>query len=104
MYDIFWAIIATFAAALPLPTLKQFTLTNNYIYIVLALFLYIVLMISYIMLLKYYQMNLLYPILKIFSILIVVVAGIVFFNEKLNMYQIFGIILGSISIYLLSFK
>jgi len=45
-----------------------------------------------------------YPILKVLSAIIVVLSGVVFFNNKLDFESIIGILLGLITIYILSGK
>jgi multidrug transporter EmrE-like cation transporter len=45
-----------------------------------------------------------YPILKVLSVLIVIIAGILLFRATIDIQTIIGIVLGVISIYLLSKK
>ena len=47
-------------------------------------------------------MSTIYPLLKILSIIIVVLVGILSFNEHLKTNHIIGILLGVVAIYLLS--
>lgn len=43
-----------------------------------------------------------YPIIKISSIIVVVLFGVFYFQEKLNAAKICGMLLGLVSLYLLS--
>lgn len=97
-----WLIIATIIAIIPIFLLKQFILTNNYLYIILSLCAYSILIVSYINLFRNNQVSSIYVLLQILQILLVVIVSLLFYNEHIKLAQIIGIILGSVAIYLLS--
>lgn len=98
----FWIIIAVLCSAIPLPLIKLYLDTNQYIYIVLATLLSIVLVYSYVQLLRNSDMMLMYPFIKILSIVLVVIIGVLFFGGSLTLKNIIGIGLGIMALYLLS--
>ena len=63
---------------------------------------YFILILAYIVILPYNNIIIIYPLLKILSIIIVGFAGITVFNKKLSVRGLIGILLGILSIYLLS--
>lgn len=99
-----WLLVATIVAILPIVTIKQYLATNEYMYIALTMMLYIVLMISYINILKASDVSNIYPILQVLQILIIVIYGIVILGETLWIEKIIGLACGFVSVYLLSNK
>lgn len=97
-----WFFIAALVAAAPIPLLKEYTKNNNINMVILSFFSYLLLIYAYIQILKNKNISVLYPLLKVFSVIIVVLAGIFIEKEKLSTNVILGILLGCISIYLLS--
>lgn len=65
---------------------------------------YLILVLSYSIILKEKNITIVYPILKVLSVFIVVFAGLVFFNNQYDSITIIGILFGMVSIYLLSSK
>ena len=104
LYIIFWCIIASIAAALPIPLIKEYTITKHWYWIVSALFSYILLIYAYSIVLSQRNIAVIYPFLKVLSVMLVVVAGIFMFRSNLNTKQWFGLLLGVSSIYLLTSK
>ncbi|AYV77814.1 MAG: hypothetical protein Edafosvirus1_145 [Edafosvirus sp.] len=100
--NIFWIILAVITTATPIVCVLQYNKYNNVWWLALALILYILLIISYINLLKSFDMVDIYPLLKILAIIMVVLMGVLLFGESLDTSQIFGIIFGIIAVYLLS--
>ena len=98
---IYWLIFATVIAITPLYFIKKYIQTNNIIFLIVALVLYIVLIKSYIEIFQLKEISSSYTILQITQILLVVVGGIFIFNEKLTMIKIIGIICALTSVYLL---
>jgi|SRR5271156_4561266 len=96
-----WYLVAAMAAALPVPLVKKYNDTNNKIYLLVAIILYMVLITAYVYILKTHEMATIYPFLKILSIIIVVFVGIIWFNDQLRPKDIIGIILGLVALYLL---
>ena len=97
-----WILIAGVAASIPLMLMKKYIETKKTILIVLSMICYLVVIQSYIQLLATNNISTIYPIIKIVSDLIVIPSGVFLFHEKLNLYNYLGVILGIISIYLLS--
>jgi len=99
-----WFPVAAIAAALPIPFIKQYTLTHNFMWIILSAISYGVLMLAYSIILRDKNITIVYPILKVLSVMIVVIAGALYFYNALDIQSILGIIFGVISIYILSSK
>lgn len=99
--DILMFILAAITAALPLPLLKSYNETKDNSFIMYAIISYLVLIAAYIYITSKYFIAIIYPILKVLSIMIVVFFGVVIYKEKLESYQIVGIVLGLISIMLM---
>lgn len=99
-----WFLVSAIAAAIPIPFLKQYTLTHNYQWVIFSIISYMVLILSYIQLLRGRDIIVVYPFLKILSVLVVIITGILFFQDVPEILTIIGIILGIIAIYLLSKK
>jgi len=102
LYNIFWFIIAATTPALPLAMIKRYTETNNYYWIIMSICCYLLLIFAYSIILTNTDIAIMYPLLKVISILIVVTLGLIFYKSELDGKSILGIILGIISIYLLS--
>jgi multidrug transporter EmrE-like cation transporter len=101
MEIIYWLLFATIIAILPIYFIKQFLITNEIINLIIALFLYCILIKSYIEIFKQKQISSSYTLLQITQILLVVFGSIVIFNEEITSKKIFGIITGLLSVYLL---
>ena len=97
-----WYLIAASAAAIPIPLIKKYTLTDEKIWLIFSAISYIILIYSYSIVLRDENISIIYPFLKVLSVLIVVSVGILAFNEKINLLNSIGIILGILSIYILS--
>lgn len=91
-------IIASIIAILPLYFIKKYIQTNKKYYIGISIILYCILTYLYINIFRKGSLSNYYVILQILQILIVVVAGLLLFNEKINIKKIMGIIFGMISI------
>lgn len=96
-----WIVIVVLADTIPLPLIKAYVKSNNYLYLIISILLYIILIYTYIKLLLTYNVSSLYPTLKIFSILVVVGYGILILKEKLHLLNYIGLILGILAIFLL---
>ncbi len=100
-YTILLAFIATIIAILPLIFIKKYIVNKEFYNLIIAFVLYILLLLSYIKLFEKGELSSIYIVLQILQIFLVLFAGILFFNESINMTKIIGILLGSLSIYLL---
>jgi len=97
----FYIILATLIALLPVILIKQYIITNNFTYLIISLFAYIILIISYINIFRSGDIVSFYTILQILQILIAIIIGLVLFKEPITFNKIVGIILSIISITLL---
>jgi len=97
-----WFLIAAVAAALPIPFIKQYTLDENLMWIVFSVLSYLILILSYYIILRDKNITVVYPFLKVLSVLMVVLAGLYVFHNQLTISSTVGIVLGILSLYLLS--
>ena len=97
-----WIIINTISAIAAVFLIKGYISTNNYGYLVLAMISYVVLMVSYINMLKYSEVSSIYSFMQIVQLLVAVLISIVFLKETINSNKVIGIILGLLSMYYLS--
>ena len=99
---IFWVILAAIAASLEVVFIKKYIQTKIWYWIFLSFLTSLVLILSYIKTFSGNNVSIIYPIIKILSIIIVIITGEIFFNNKLTIKVIGGIIFGIMSIYLLA--
>jgi len=97
-----WLIIASFFSALTILMVKQYEQTTNYLYLLVVALSEFGLIYSYIELLEKGELVTLFALVKIISILIVIIPGIIFFGSILTTKKIIGLIFGLIAIYLLN--
>jgi multidrug transporter EmrE-like cation transporter len=89
---------------MPIIFIKKYTETQNIMFIILSIFTYFILILSYSIVLVNSNITIIYPVLKVISILTVVLSGLIFFDDKLDIKSFFGITFGILSVYLLSSK
>lgn len=99
-----WFFIAAIAAAIPIPFIKRYTQTHNLLWIALSAISYIILILAYSIILTNKNITIVYPILKVLSVLIVIGAGLLIFSNRIDLHTVIGIGLGITSIYILSKK
>ena len=97
-----WYCVSAITSAIPIPFIKNYTKTKHNLWIILSILSYGLLIYSYMQILHEEDISYIYPTLKIASIVIVVSAGVIMFNDKLDIRCIFGLLLGLTSIYILS--
>lgn len=97
-----WIFLATLSPIIAMIFIKQYNLNYNFMYIILAAILYIILIVSYIKILKKIDIAIIYTLIQLFQVIAVVTFGIVFFGERINTKQIFGVLLALIATYLLT--
>ena len=97
----FWIILAASTASLQVIFIKKYLQTNDWFWLDLSLLTSVFLLVTYIKIFNGNNISIIYPIIKILSIIIVIITGDVFFKNKITIKSIVGIILGIISIYLL---
>jgi multidrug transporter EmrE-like cation transporter len=95
-------LVGGVTSALPALFVKQYLHSKQSYWIALSGISYAILTYVYILLLKNTSVSILYPLLKVFSILFVIGTGLCFFGEQITINIAAGILLGVGSIYLLS--
>lgn len=99
---LFWYIVAVLSSAIPLPLIKKYNMTGESYLIFMAIVLSMILIWAYIKILQDKNMCTQYSVIKISSILLVALSGIIFFKDNFNTKLTIGVALGIISIYFLS--
>jgi multidrug transporter EmrE-like cation transporter len=80
---------------------KKFCASNNNIFIILIIIFDIIYLYYYLELLKQGNVSSIYALLKIFSLILIIIFGMILFNESISLCKIGGIIFSILSIYLL---
>ena len=96
-----WFLVAAIASAIPIPLIKYYIIHKKILCLWLAITCYYVLVYAYIQILRTKDITVVYPFLKVLSILFVVGAGGIFFKNKMNGEVILGLTLAIMSLYLL---
>jgi hypothetical protein len=99
---ILWYIAAIIASAYAGILVKQYTNDSNIINIYVAVFLNSFLIFCYVKIFADTTISSSYSIIKILSILIVAIVGVIIYQDTLTIHLVMGILFGIISIYLLS--
>jgi drug/metabolite transporter (DMT)-like permease len=95
--------VTALVTTIPPSFIKLFIENNNYYLIFLSIIFYLILIFCYYLIFTSYKnITIIYSLVKITSVLILVTFGVAILHEKLSIKSIIGIILGLISIYLLS--
>ena len=97
-----WYIIAIINSALAGILVKYCVSNSCSSYLYAAIFCNIFVIFAYVQIFKDNSISTSYSCIKIISIILVAIIGFTFFNEKCDINKIVGLILGIISIYLLS--
>ena len=87
---------------IPLALIKKYILNDNTWLLILCLLFYSVMIAIYIKLLRNDGLNKVYTLVQILQVILVVLMGILFFNEKLSLNIIIGLLFGIVAIYLLN--
>ncbi len=96
-----WNIIAPISAIIPIILIKEYTISKNVLLLIGSLICYLVLLYSYINIFKDSKVSSTYTIIQVVQILIVLVAGVLFFKEKITISMLLGILLAIGAILLL---
>ena len=104
LHFIIWMIISAVSSAIPIPFMKYYLETRNIKWIIWIIILYFIGLYSYFITLQNTNIDVIYFITKMFSILLVCISGYFLFGYTLDMQTIFAFILGIISMYILSKK
>lgn len=102
MEQYIWYIVAVLTSAFAGLFVKWYIKTNNNIYLYSSILCQLILVVAYIKLFNDNDISSSYPFIKILSIIIVAIIGFSFLNEIITIKTIIGILLGGISIFLLS--
>ena len=97
-----WLLLASFFSALTILMIKLYEKSINYFYLLVAALSEFGLIYSYIELLEKGELVTQFSLVKIISILIVLIFGIIFFGSELTTKKIIGLIFGMIAFYLLN--
>ena len=100
---LFLIVLSIIVSVLPLFMVKKYIETDNVLYIMSAVLMYGLLIYLYYRLFCENDMCYIYPLIKIASVVLMVLLGIVYFGEGFNNYKFAGIIMGIMSIVLLSY-
>lgn len=95
-------VVGAIASALPALCMKEYAHSYEMHWLFISFISYIILMYAYYKLFEFSRVSVLYPLLKVLSILFVIGTGICFFGEQITINIAAGILLGVGSIYLLS--
>lgn len=98
----FWYFVAAAAAAAPIPLIKRYTEDGHWTWIGLSAVSYATLILAYTFVLRAEDIAIVYPFLKVLSVLFVVMTGLVLFRSHLTLRSATGVGLGAAAIYLLS--
>jgi drug/metabolite transporter (DMT)-like permease len=98
-----WILVGAVATAAPALLVKEYLKDTRATWLLLACALsYAVLVTAYLNLFTTGSVHVLYPIIKVVSILLVVVGGVVLFRERIGWKGIAGGVSAAVAIYLLS--
>ena len=97
-----WIIVGAAAAGAPVRLVKQYLADKRLAWIAASLVSYSLLIYAYVKVLGQGEVSILYPLIKIVSILLVVGSGVLFLGDRLNAKGWTGIALAIAAIYLLS--
>ena len=98
----FWIIIASIAASVEVIFIKKYLEAKDWYWVFLSILASLFLILAYVKTFSGQNVSIIYPIIKILSIIIFIITGEIFFNNKLTIRVIGGIIFGVMSIYLLA--
>lgn len=98
---IYWYVVAILVALVPIYLIKKFVITSNENYLLLTMLLYAILIISYVKIFQQEPVASAYVILQILQIIVVVLMGVLLFDDKVTFNKIIGLCFGIISVYLL---
>ena len=102
--ECFLFIIAIITSSMTVLLLKQHTKSKNNMCILFAIIADLVLIFTYLTILNNYNVNVMYPIIKIMSMIIVVLIGVFIYGEHMILENKIGIILAIVALLLLSKK
>ena len=102
--NILWLFIGSFVIIFAVFLIKQYLKTKKNYYLILSSFCYFILIYAYTIILVSNDISIIYPILNSMTIIIIVLIGVFFYNEKIDELSIFAIIMIIASILILSYR
>ena len=99
---ILWILVGAAATGGPALFVKEYLKNKNAAWLLACALSYAVLVTSYLNLFATGSVHVLYPIIKVVSIVLVVAGGIVLFRERIGWRGIAGGVSAAVAIYLLS--
>ena len=99
---ILWILVGAAATAAPVLFVKEYLKDKQTYWLLACVLSYAVLVTAYLNLFATGSVHLLYPIIKVVSILLVVVSSVVLFRERIGWRGIAGGVSAAVAIYLLS--
>lgn len=97
-----WLMVSAIGSSLPPLLVASYNQNGRLIMIAVSLLSYVVTILSYVKLFKGQEIGNLFAITKVISILIVLTIGYFYFNEKVDVNTLIGIILAFVSLYFLA--
>ena len=95
-------LLQTVISLIPVILIKKYITNKNNLLLCICLLCYLIMMILYIKILKTGELSKVYSVIQVLQVVIVVLVGVLFFHEKLSFEVVTGIIMGLVSIYLLT--
>jgi multidrug transporter EmrE-like cation transporter len=95
-------VLCSIFSALPITMVKQYLHSKEKKWLIIALFIYMLLIYGYCHILEEQKISTVYPYLKIMSIVMVIIFGYIVYEEEVDRKKCCGIFLGLSSLYLLS--
>lgn len=102
MYLLYFNIIASIIAIIPIFLIKQYIKYNKFYYLFYSLLSYILLIYIYINIFTLAEVSSSYVILQLMQILIVILISLLLFDEHLTLTKVLGLIFAILSILLLN--
>ena len=102
--DNIWYIVAIVNSALAGILAKYYVLTNNILYLYIAILCNVFNIFAYVQIFNDASMSTGYAFIKVMAILLVAMVGFIFLEETCTLRSVIGIIFGMLAIYFLSCK
>lgn len=96
-----WIALVSFLAAINILVIKQYATTKKIMWLVIVIVTTVALTFSYVKLFEHANVGITYAIAKALSVIIVVIASILIFNENISVTAWIGILLIVIGIILI---
>jgi len=95
-------VLGAIASAIPAICMKEYARSHEMHWLLFSFISYVILMYAYYKLFEFTSVSVMYPFLKVLSILFVIGTGVLVFGEQITTRITLGLLLGVGSIYLLS--